>query len=368
MNTLPPQIEHWRRLTERIARPIQLMEVCGTHTVAIYRSGLRSLLPANLRLVSGPGCPVCVTAQRDIDAAIQASTIPRAIVATYGDMVRVPGALGSLEQRRAAGADVRVVASTRGALRLAESYPDREVIFIGVGFETTAPATAAAILEAGRLGLKNFSVITAHKLVVPAMRALLDGGDVRLDGFLCPGHVSVIIGAEAYRPIVDEYHMSCVVAGFEADGIATAVTALLQQIVERRPRLENNYPAVVSPEGNRVAQRLMAEVFEESDVPWRALGIIPGSGLALRSRYHSFDAQRRFGIVAAADHDHPACRCGEVIQGKVVPQDCNLFATVCTPMNPFGPCMVSSEGTCSAAFKYGREKPLPALAAAVRTP
>lgn len=368
MSTLPRQIDEWRRLAERIARPIQLMEVCGTHTVSIYRSGLRSLLPANLRLVSGPGCPVCVTAQRDIDAAIQASTIPRSIVATYGDMVRVPGALGSLEARRAAGADVRVVVSTRGALRLAETYPDREVVFIGVGFETTAPATAAAILEASRLGLKNFSVITAHKLVVPAMRALLDGGDVRLDGFLCPGHVSVIIGAEAYRPIVNEYHIPCVVAGFEADGIAAAVVALLRQMADQRPRLENIYPAVVSPWGNRVAQRLLAEVFEEADVAWRALGVIPGSGLVLRERYRAFDAQQRFGIVVEADHDHPGCRCGEVIQGKADPRDCKLFASACTPMNPFGPCMVSSEGTCSAAFKYGRGRPAPAVAGAGGVP
>lgn len=354
----------------RIGRRVQVMEVCGTHTVSFFRSGLRSMLPANLRLVSGPGCPVCVTAQRHIDAAIRLATQPRVVIATYGDMLRVPGRLGSLERRRAAGTRIFVINSARRALELAREHPDETVVFLAVGFETTAPATAATILEAERDGIENFTVLMCHKLVVPAMCALLDDAPddppraerdltqrhagAALDGFLCPGHVSVIIGSDAYRPIVDVYGKPCVVAGFEAMQMAAGLVHLLRQIEEGAARLENVYEGVVSRGGNTVALELMRRVFIEADVAWRALGVIPRSGLELSRRYRRFDAMRRFGVVEGDDEDDPACRCGEVIQGRVEPAQCPLFAGRCTPLTPIGPCMVSSEGTCAAWYRYGR--------------
>jgi|CXWL01.1.fsa_nt_gi hydrogenase expression/formation protein HypD len=355
-------VEEIHTLARRIARPIQLMEVCGTHTVSIFRHGLRALMPGNLRLVSGPGCPVCVTAQRHIDAAIEFTRQPEVIVATYGDMVRVPGHIGSLERRRAEGADVRVVGSARSVLEMARKHPDKTVVLVAVGFETTAPATAAVILEAHQQGIENFAVLPAHKLVVPALMALLQAGDVPLDGFLCPGHVSVIIGSEAYRPIIERHAVPCVIAGFEPKGILTAIVALLGQIEEGCACIENPYCVAVSPGGNRVAMTLLDEVFQVGDAPWRALGVIPQSGLDIRPEYAAFDALRRFDVEVGADVDHPACRCGEIIQGKVTPDECTLFGGVCTPLNPLGPCMVSSEGTCSAWYKYNRTEHHPRLA------
>lgn len=339
---------------QRIGRPVQIMEVCGTHTVSIFRHGLRDLLPKGLRLISGPGCPVCVTAQRYIDAAIRLASRPGVIIATYGDMLRVPGADGSLEKQRACGADVRVVTSARGALALARENPGREVAFIGVGFETTAPATAALVLEAQRTGVTNLSVLVSHKLVVPAMIALLQRDDVRLDGFLCPGHVSVIIGENAFIPIVEQFGKPCVVAGFEPAHILTALVMLLRQIEASEACTENAYPIAVTKGGNRFAAELLDRVFQVCDTTWRALGVIPQSGLELRPTFAEFDASRRFTLEIGEDHDHPACRCGDVICGVAAPTDCLLFGEACTPLNPYGPCMVSSEGACSAWFKYGR--------------
>ncbi|TWT41932.1 Hydrogenase isoenzymes formation protein HypD [Phycisphaerae bacterium RAS1] len=344
-------------LARRIGRKTQFMEVCGTHTVSIFRTGIRGMLPPNVRMLSGPGCPVCVTAQRDIDAAIELAARPGVILATYGDMLRVPGRLGSLERQRAAGADVRVVTSARAALRIARENPQREVVFLAVGFETTAPATAAVIRTAESECVKNFSALVSHKLVVPAMRALLDAGDVRLDGFLCPGHVSVIIGAEAYRPIVDRYRQPCVVAGFEPLQILRGIAALLTQVARREARLENVYTAAVPPRGNAVALHLLAEVFAPSRTAWRELGEIPGSGLELAPRYCRFDAARRFGITLGPEVNNPACLCGQVICGRAEPSDCALFRNGCTPLTPIGPCMVSSEGTCAAWFKYAAPRP-----------
>lgn len=341
-------------LAAGIDRQVQFMEVCGTHTVSIFRSGIRSMLPANLRLVSGPGCPVCVTAQRHIDAAIELSAVDDAIVATYGDMMRVPGRLGSLEKRRAEGARVQVINSARTALDLARKNPARPVVFLSVGFETTAPATAATLLEASRDGVENFSVLMCHKLVVPAMLALLEAEDVPLDGFLCPGHVSVIIGAQAYSPIVKQHHKPCVVAGFEAEQILGGLVGLVRQVIDQRTDLENVYSGVVSDEGNPVALDLLERVFAVADTPWRALGVIPGSGLELAPEFRKFDALERFGVSLGEDEDHPACLCGEVIQGKATPSECGLFGSTCTPLEPIGPCMVSSEGTCAAWYKYNR--------------
>ncbi len=341
-------------LCERIGRRVQIMEVCGTHTMSIFRTGIRSMLPANLRLVSGPGCPVCVTAQRHIDAAIRLAARDGVIMATYGDMMQVPGRDGSLEKRRATGARIQVINSARSALNLARENVNRQVVLLAVGFETTAPATAATVLEAERDGVENFSVLMCHKLVMPAMLALLEAGDVPLDGFLCPGHVSVIIGADAYRPVVERYGKACVVAGFEPEQILAGLVHLLRQIAEQRVAVENVYPAVVGAQGNLVALELLNRVFVPADTFWRALGVIPRSGLDLLPAYSRFDALRRFEIELGEDEDHPGCRCGEVIQGKVDPDACALFAQECTPLTPIGPCMVSNEGTCAAWYKYNR--------------
>ncbi len=351
---IEPLREELRELTDRAGRRIQLMEVCGTHTVSIFRTGLRSLLPENLRLVSGPGCPVCVTAQRHIDAALELASRDDTVIATYGDMVRVPGQHGSLERLRADGARIQVINSARAALDLARRESATDVIFLGVGFETTAPATAATILEAERDGIENFSVLMCHKLVVPAMQALLGAGDVPLDGFLAPGHVSVIIGSAAYEPIASDHHRPVVVAGFEAEQIMRGLVGLVRQIVAQRAAVENAYSAVVTNEGNRVALDLLDRVFEPADTPWRELGVIPASGLELQPAYRRFDALRRFNVQLGQDEDNPLCRCGEVITGKVEPVECGAFGNECTPLHPVGPCMVSSEGTCAAWYKYNR--------------
>lgn len=335
-------------------RPVQIMEVCGTHTVSIFRAGIRSFLPEIVRLISGPGCPVCVTAQRHIDAAIEMAGRPDVILTTYGDMLRVPGRRGSLEQLRAEGADVRVVYSARGAIEIASAHPDRTVVFIAVGFETTAPATAAVLVEAERNQVANFCILPAHKLVIPVMMAMLATGDVPIDGFLCPGHVSVIIGAGAYRPIVDQFGKACVVAGFEPIQILRGLSRLTHLVAAGRPALENVYGVAVTDDGNRVAQALIDQVFERAAAPWRAMGEIPDSGLALRPAYRRFDALDRLGISLGNDEDHLGCRCGDVIQGKTTPDQCRLFGDACTPLRPIGPCMVSSEGTCAAWYKYGQ--------------
>jgi hydrogenase expression/formation protein HypD len=348
-------------LCAHLSRTVRIMEVCGTHTVSIFRSGIRSLLPENLRLVSGPGCPVCVTAQRHIDAAIELAHRPNVILATYGDMVRVPGRQGSLEALRAAGARIHVINSAQTALQLARENAGSSVVFLAVGFETTAPATAATVLQADCDGVGNFSVLCVHKQIVPAMLALLAAGDVPLDGFLCPGHVSVIIGAEAYRPIVETHARPCIVAGFEPGLIMAALVRVVRQVAEGRADVENAYAAVVSERGNAVALDLMQRVFTCADTPWRALGVIPQSGLELAPAYRRFDALERFGVSLGMDEEHPGCRCGEVIQGRLEPNECPLFGETCTPVAPVGPCMVSSEGTCAAWYKYGR-RAIPAAA------
>ena len=355
---MSPQVvglrEQLHELCGRIDGRAQFMEVCGTHTVSIFRSGLRSVLPANLRLISGPGCPVCVTPQSHIDAAIELALRPDVIVASYGDMLRVPGRRGSLEQRRAQGAAVRVVSSARAALELARENPERTVVFLAVGFETTAPATAATVEAARRDGVRNFVVLVCHKLIVPAMLALLEAGDVPLDGFLCPGHVSVIIGAAAYRPIVERYGKPCVVAGFEPPQILQGLLRLVRQKLAGEAAVENVYAGVVTEDGNRAAQALLERVFVRAATPWRALGVIADSGLELAPPYRELDAIKRFQLSPEADEEHAGCRCGEVIQGKSDPPDCPLFGRTCTPGSPVGPCMVSSEGTCAAWYRYGR--------------
>lgn len=349
-----PVIERLHRAAEQLLRPVAFMEVCGTHTVAAFRSGLHSLMPANVRLISGPGCPVCVTSQGDIDQMIELATRPGVILCTYGDMLRVTGAHGSLERARAEGADVRIVYSSMDALRLARQHPNRQVIFAAVGFETTTPATAVAVLEARELGLSNFSAITSHKLIMPAMRALLEQPDIRIDGFVCPGHVSVILGADVFRPVVEQYRKPCVVAGFEGADVAEALARLLELFNAGRPALENLYPQVVSAQGNRLAQETMAQVFEPADAVWRGLGTIPQSGQVLRREFAAYDARLRFQLPPPREREIKGCICGDVITGRAMPADCTLFGSACTPIFPIGPCMVSSEGTCQAWFKYRR--------------
>jgi hydrogenase expression/formation protein HypD len=338
----------------QVAKPIVLMEVCGTHTMSAFRSGLHSLLPSNVKLLSGPGCPVCVTAQGEIDQMIELARLPGVTLCTYGDMLRVPGLGGSLEGARAEGADVRVIYSTLDTVTLARSLPTRQVVLAAVGFETTAPATAAAILAAESLRLKNFSVMTSHKRVLPAMTSLLESGDVRVDGFLCPGHVSAIIGAEVYRPVCTRYGMPCVIAGFEDFHMLLAIARLVELVRDRRADLINDYPEAVSSGGNPTALQLLDRVFEAAGARWRGLGFIPASGLVLRPVYRAFDACERFGLSAPAEREIPGCACGKVIVGASSPHECKLFGRLCTPINPIGPCMVSSEGTCQAYFKYAR--------------
>jgi len=343
-----------RSAGEAAGGTVRIMEVCGTHTVEVFRQGIRSLLPDNVKLISGPGCPVCVTSQGFIEVAVRLARQRGVLEATYGDMVRVPAAGGSLEQARAEGAQVQVVFSARDALVLARENPKFEVVFVAVGFETTAPATADALLIAERERIRNFSVLAEHKLVVPAMLALLKGGQARIDGFLCPGHVSVIIGSEAYRPVVQQGGRACVVAGFEPLQIITALARLVEMAAGGVAELENVYTAAVSAEGNRRAQRLVDQVFESGPAAWRGLGPIERSGLRLRAAYRQFDAFERFGLTPGPDREPPACRCGEVITGNIEPPQCPLFEGVCRPTQPVGPCMVSSEGTCQAWWKYHR--------------
>lgn len=333
-------------------QPVRLMEVCGTHTVSIFRSGIRSVLPPTISLLSGPGCPVCVTDQREIDAFIELARMDNVILTTFGDLMRVPGSTSSLQKQRADGKDVRVVYSTMDALEIARKNPNKRVVFLGVGFETTTPTIAAAIVSAARLQVTNFSVISAHKLVPPALETLMKLKDVQLDGFLLPGHVSVIIGTNAYQPFFDHYQTPCVVAGFEPTDILQAIVMLVEQIEGGRPRLENAYPRAVTPDGNMAALKIIDEVFEPADASWRGIGVITNSGLKIRQTYAAHDAQRLFDIQVPEPQIPQGCACGEILTAQKIPPDCKLYATVCTPTNPVGPCMVSTEGTCAAYYKY----------------
>jgi hydrogenase expression/formation protein HypD len=333
-------------------RPYKLMEICGTHTVAIFRLGLRQLLPSTIQLISGPGCPVCVTANEDIDRAIWLARQPQVIITTFGDLVRVPGSASSLNTERSKGADVRIVYASFDALQIARDHPEHQVVFLGIGFETTAPTVAAAVKQAAEQGLDNFTVFSAHKLLPPAMRALLEAEDLRLDGFLCPGHVSTIIGAVAYQEVVTRYHIPCVVTGFEPLDLLQGIYMLVDQLENGRAEVLNQYRRAVSWEGNVAARRLLSEVFEPADATWRGLGPIPESGLKLRPDWEKYDATKRFLMPNIQVREHLGCRCGEVLRGVMVPPECGLFRRVCTPENPVGPCMVSSEGTCGAYYRY----------------
>lgn len=342
--------------------PIRIMEVCGTHTVAIFRAGIRALLPPGITLLSGPGCPVCVTATKDIDRAIAIANSTGTALVTFGDMLKVPGSQGSLLDARAAGGEVRVIYSPLDAISLAAKHPSLSVVLFGVGFETTAPTVAAAVLEAEKRGIPNFSLLSVHKLVPPAMSALIETKDVTIDGFLCPGHVSAVIGTTPYLPIANSHGIPCVISGFEPSDILQSIGMLLTQISANSAVVENQYSRVVRLNGNPTALAVMSSVLEVCDSDWRGLGRLPQSGLRLRDKYAHRDASLLFDLPVAEAADPPGCRCGDVLCARIVPSQCELFAKVCTPDNPVGPCMVSSEGTCSAWYLYARHDTTPTLA------
>lgn len=336
----------------RSTRPTRLMEFCGGHTHAILRFGIPDLLPPTVELRSGPGCPVCVTSAADLDRAIALAQVQDVILTTFGDMIRVPGSRASLAQAKAEGADVRVIYSPLDALHIAAQNPSRPVIFLGVGFETTAPMVASALLGAEQDGLENF-IFSAHKLTPPATRAILDAGEVALDGVIGPGHVTTIIGSDGWQFLPREYRMPVAIAGFEPLDILRAILALVEMVEDGRADVVNTYARSVRPEGNVAAQRVMEQVFEVADAEWRGFGVIPASGLRLRERYARFDAARAFPIEIAPSQEPPGCRCGDVLRGVIPPTGCPLFSKVCTPQNPIGPCMVSAEGACAAYYRYG---------------
>ena len=336
----------------RSTQPVCFMEFCGGHTHAIFRHGLRQMLPPTVELRSGPGCPVCVTANGDLDHAIALAKLPGVIMATFGDMLRVPGSRGSLQTAKAEGANVRVVYSTLDALQIARDHPERAVIFLGIGFETTAPTVAASVLEAEAGSLDNFYVLSLHKLTPPATRAILDEGEVRLSGIIGPGHVTVIIGSDVWEFLPRDYSVPCAVAGFEPLDILLAVAALVEMAEDGQPAVVNAYSRGVRPEGNRTALGIMQRVFEVGEADWRGLGRVPASGLALRTEYARFDAALAFPVDPGPTREHKGCRCGDVLRGALSPTECPLFANRCTPTSPLGPCMVSSEGACAAYFAY----------------
>lgn len=341
-------------LQRAVSKPFRVMEVCGTHTMSIFRSGLRSLLPDGLELVSGPGCPVCVTSASHIDAIIEMAQMDNTRIALFGDLFRVPGSKNlSLANASSMGANIEVVYSAMDSLDLARKYPKELIIFLGVGFETTTPTIAATILAAHNQKIDNFAVFSTHKVMPPPLMALLDDPELQIDGLLCPGHVSAIIGAHAYQPLVDNYNLACVVGGFEPADILQALILLARQIGNNEPKVENAYSRVVSWEGNPRACQMVEEIFAPADMEWRGLGMIPESGLRIRDKYAHFDVEKRLDIRIVPAQEPKGCRCGEILKGKQLPTACPLYGKRCTPSNPIGPCMVSSEGTCAAYFKYG---------------
>jgi hydrogenase expression/formation protein HypD len=331
---------------------VRFMEVCGTHTVSICRHGIREMLPPAITLTSGPGCPVCVTATADIDTFIKAAEMRGSIITTFGDLLRVPGSKSSLQDARAEGADIRTVYSSLDALQIARQNPERQVIFLGVGFETTTPTVAAAILTAEQEGLQNFSVISSHKVMPPALDALLSDPEIQIDGLICPGHVSIMIGADAYEPFVERYKIPCVIAGFEPVDIFEAVVMLTEQVQSGKPKVEIAYDRAVTREGNQQAMAIMYKIFEPADALWRGLTVIPASGLEIRPEYDYFNARNRFDLTVVEAKDPAGCACGDVLKSIKTPQDCKLFGTACMPEHPIGPCMVSGEGACGAYYKY----------------
>lgn len=334
-------------------KELRLMEVCGTHTMSIFRHGIRSLLPGHITLLTGPGCPVCVTAQRDIDAFVEFARVKDVIVTTFGDLMKVPGANSTLARERAEGADVRMVYSVFDALAIARENPGKQVVFCAVGFETTIPTIAAGILGAQAQGVTNFSIYSANKLTPPALAALMETKGIHIDGFILPGHVSVITGTQAYGATFDKFHIPSVIAGFEPIDILRAVLILVQQNEAGSPALVNAYARAVSDQGNVKAQAIMNQVFEITDAVWRGIGNIPASGMGLKSEFSAFDAALKFSMDLPHVPEPRGCACGKILMGLKTPEGCRLYKKTCTPMTPVGPCMVSSEGACAAFYRYG---------------
>ncbi len=332
-----------------------IMEVCGTHTTAIFRFGLKSLMPKRVNLISGPGCPVCVTSQEDIDKMIACADLKETTITTFGDMMNVPGSNSNLNEKKADGKDVRIVYSPLDALEMAKKSPQKNIIFMGVGFETTTPTVAATLVKAKAEGIKNFSVISSHKIMPPPMRALLEAKETKIEGFICPGHVSTVIGSIPYEKIAEDFKVPCVISGFEPVDIMQSILILLNQIKIKKSSVEIEYKRAVKREGNKKAQEIIYKVFEVTDATWRGIGNIAESGLKIKPEFEEFDAEKKFRIRVAKSKKNSSCICGEILKGNKLPTDCRLFAKSCIPENPVGACMVSSEGTCAAYYKYGRK-------------
>lgn len=333
---------------------IRIMEVCGSHTMSIAKYAIRDTLPSNIKLISGPGCPVCVTGAEYIDQAVELAKDGK-IIATFGDMINVPGSETTLAKCRSEGAKIEVCYSPSMALEIARKNPDKEVVFLGIGFETTAPTVISIVDSAIKESIGNLSALTAFKLVPPALEALVSDPELKVDAFLCPAHVSAIIGALAYEPLVKKHKIPCVIAGFEPLDILFGLLGILEQRISGKAFVDNQYSRVVKKEGNKKAQELINKFLKISDAGWRGIGKIPKSGMKLKTQYSSYDAVKRFGIKTKPAKPVKGCKCGDVLKGKILPPECPLFGDACTPMNPIGPCMVSSEGSCAAYYKYSRK-------------
>jgi len=335
---------------------INIMEVCGTHTMAISRYGLRQLIPESINLISGPGCPVCVTPAGDIDSIIEIAGKYEVSIFTFGDILRVPGSKSSLYNKRSEGKDINICYSPADALDFAKNNPERKVIFIAIGFETTIPLTSVIIKRAYREKINNFYIYNTHKLIPEALELLLLDKEVEIDAFLCPGHVSAIIGSKPYNFIAEDYHIPCVISGFEPIDILESIATIIRQINKGISEVDIQYRRVVKEEGNPTAVKLIYEVFDKSDSVWRGLGNIPGSGLKLKKKFLKFDAKTYFPVKRFKSREPAGCECGDVLKGIKKPAECRLFSKICKPENPVGPCMVSSEGSCAAYYKYEKLK------------
>jgi hydrogenase expression/formation protein HypD len=344
-------------------KPLKLMEICGGHTHSIFKYGIEDILPETIELIHGPGCPVCVMPRGRLDDAIAIAENPYVIFTTFGDAMRVPGSKTSLLQAKAQGADIRMVYSPLDSLKIARENPNKEVVFFGLGFETTAPSTALTVLQAEAEHINNFSLFSNHVLVIPALEALLANPDLQLDGFIGPGHVSMVIGAQPYQFIAEQYHKPLVISGFEPLDILQSIWMILKQMQEGRCEVENQYSRLVQQQGNTVALGALQKVFEvRENFEWRGLGNIPYSGLKIRPEYAHFDAEVKFTVPNRQVPDSAACQCGEILKGILKPWQCKVFGTACTPETPIGTCMVSSEGACAAYYKYGRLSTLAKMA------
>ncbi len=349
-------VDEIRRLAQLQEKKLRLMEVCGTHTVSIFRAGIRQLLPENIELVSGPGCPVCVTPDRYIDKAIAYAGREDVILATFGDMLKVPGSVSNLSEAQSNGADIRILYSPMDGLQIAREHPDKKILFLAVGFETTAPTAAATVLAAKQQGIRNLFMLSAHKLVPPALRMLLNDAEVHVDGFLLPGHVAVVTGTDVFRFLARDYHVPGIVTGFEPLEILRSLVRLLQQKAEHRSEIGNEYGTVVRQEGNPVSRKILEQVYEPVDAEWRGIGTIPLSGLRMREAFAEYDIEQVLPLSISVSPKKTACRCGEVLRGIVMPPACPLFGKACVPTHAIGPCMVSVEGVCAAWHKYGGER------------